>query len=277
MWLINLILNIACLLLWLKWREKGRDAFMPGISLVTTLKKATPRYSPTLFLLTLLGLLTLRPILYWQLGAALNWTPKIPLGVISLPFRSDYFGRIFLFSFFSFGATLTVFYLTLILLSVMSSESANADPVRNFIRLQLGNLDLLPNVLKVILPGFLMLLLWCFLSKPLAALGSLPAPKSFLHIVEQGGVIAIGIYIFWKHVIVAVLLFYLLNSYIYFGNWAFLTFIDNTARGFLKLIAWVPLRLGRIDFAPVVGIGVVSLVAELVGRGLVWLYQRLPL
>src|SRR5687768_6248653 len=99
MWLINLILNFVCLLLWFKWREKGRETFVPGISLVTTLKKATRRYPPILFFLILLAVLTLRPIVYWQLGSALNWTPQISLGVISLPFRSDYFGRIFLFSF----------------------------------------------------------------------------------------------------------------------------------------------------------------------------------
>src|SRR6188768_3811214 len=100
---VDAILNFAGLLLWLKWRDKGQELSARGISLIATLKKAGTRYPRIWFLLALLILLVIRSFLYWQLGSALKWMPRIWLGLIPLPFRSDYFGRMFLFSFFSFA------------------------------------------------------------------------------------------------------------------------------------------------------------------------------
>ena len=48
------------------------------------------------------------------------------------------------------------------------------------------------------------------------------------------------------------------------------------SRGPAVAFAEVPLRLGKVDFAPVVGVALVFLVAELAGRGLVLLYGKLP-
>jgi uncharacterized protein YggT (Ycf19 family) len=53
--------------------------------------------------------------------------------------------------------------------------------------------------------------------------------------------------------------------------------VDATAQTLLKPLETIPLRAGKADFAPVVGIAIVFLFAELAGRGLVWLYARLPL
>ena len=70
---------------------------------------------------------------------------------------------------------------------------------------------------------------------------------------------------------------HLLNSYIYFGAWPFWTFIDNSARQILKLIAGIPLRVGKIDFVPLAAVAVVIFATEYGSRGLVWLYQRSPI
>lgn len=274
--LIDLILNLAALLLWLKWRDNGRELSAPGISLLGTLRKAGPRPSRFWFLLALVFLILLRPVLYWVLGPAANWTPQISLGVIAIPFRSDFFGRMFLFSLLSFAGTLGIFYLCLILFSILNSRNSPVDPVQNLVREQLGKLDLLPALLKLLLPFLFMFLLWCLLNKPLVTLGILPAPKSFLHLAEQGAVIALGVYLAWKYLVLAVLLLYLLNSYIYFGAWPFWNFIDNSGRQILKLISWIPLRVGKIDFAPLAFMAMVFFAAEYGSRGLVWIYQRLP-
>ncbi len=274
---INAILNVAGLLLWLKWRENGQELVGPKISLLGTLRKTGPRHPRIWFLLALLALLVLRPLLYWLLGSGLNWTPRISLGVIALPFRSDFFGRMFLFSFFSFGAALTVFYLCLLLLSILNGKNSSIDPVQNLIRAQLGKLDLLPVILKLILPWIAMLILWSILNKPLVTLGMLPAPKSFVHLLEQGAVAGLGVYLVWKFLLVGILLLHLLNSYIYFGAWPFWTFIDNSARRILKIVSWIPLRAGKIDFAPLIMMALVIFAAEYGSRGLVWIYQRLPI
>ncbi len=273
---IDAILNFAGLLLWLKWRDQGQELSARGISLIATLKKAGPRYPRIYFLLVLLAVLVVRPILYWQLGSALNWTPQIWFGLIPLSFRSDFFGRMFLFSFFGFLAALAVFYLSLLLISILSGRRTGSDPVQNLVRAQLGKLDSFPTAIKLLIPWFTMILLWCSFNKPLVALGFLSAPKSFMHLVEQGAVAGFAIYFAWKYLICGILLLYLVNSYIYFGAWPFWTFIDHTAAQILKLFSWIPLRIRKIDFAPVVALAVVILAAEFGARGLIWIYQRLP-
>ena len=110
--IFDLILNFTGLLLWLKWRDKGHELSAPRVSLIVTLKKTGPRPTHSWFLAALVILLIVRPVLYWQLGPAAKWTPQIWFGVIPLPFRADYLGRMFLFSFLSFGAAL-VFFLSL--------------------------------------------------------------------------------------------------------------------------------------------------------------------
>jgi len=274
---VDIILNFACLLLWLKWRDKGQELSARGISLIATLKKAGTRYPRIWFLFALLILLAIRSLLYWQLGSALKWTPRIWFGLIPLPFRSDYFGRMVLFSFFSFAAALGIFYFCLLLLSILNGKKSETDAMQSLVREQLGKLEALPTFLKLLLPWLTMLVLWCLLNKPLVVLGILPTPKSFVHLIEQGAVAGLGVYLAWKYLIVGILLLHLLNSYVYFGAWPFWIFIDNSARQILKLISWIPLRFGKIDFAPLVAMALVILAAEYGSRGLIWIYQRLPI
>jgi hypothetical protein len=224
-----------------------------------------------------LALVVIRPMLYWLLGPALNWMPQISLGVITLPFRSDFLGRMFLFSFLSFGTTLAFFYLSLILLSILVGKQILTDPLRGIIRVQLGKIDSFPAIFKAFLPWFATLVLWCLLHKPLVDLGMVPATKSYAHLVEQGVVVGLGIYLAWKYLLVGILLLHLLNSYIYIGTWPFWTFIENPARQILKLVCWIPLRVSKIDFAPLVMTAMIIFGAEYASRGLVWIYQRLPL
>lgn len=274
---IDAILNIAGLLLWLKWRDKGHEFSGPKISLLGTLRKAGPPRPRIWYLLALLALLAVRPLLYRLLGSALDWTPTISLGVIALPFRSVFFWRIFLFSFFSFAVTLGILHLFLLLLSILDGKNSPADPVQVLVRAQLGKLDSLPTIVKSLLPWLAMLMLWCLLNKPLVALGILPGTKSFVYLIKQGAVVGLGVYLAWKYLVIGILLLHLLNSYIYFGAWPFWTFIDSSARQILKLISWIPLRFGKIDFAPLVVMALVIFVAEYGSRGLVWIYQRLPI
>jgi uncharacterized protein YggT (Ycf19 family) len=226
--------------------------------------------------LALVALLVVRSILYWQLGSALNWAPRIWLGLIPIAFRSDLFWRIFSYSILSFISTLVIFYLCLLLLSILNNNRSGNDALQNLVRAQLGKLDFLPAIVKLLLPWLVLFVIWCLLNKPFVGLGMLPAPESLTHLIEQGAVASLGIYFVWKYLIVAILLLHLLNSYIYFGNWPFWNFIDNSARQVLKLISWIPLRLAKIDFAPVIAMALVILAAKYGSRGLIEIYQRLP-
>lgn len=276
MFFLDLILNLTGLVLWLKWRDQPAELTGPKISLLGTLRKTDNAQARFWFLLGLILLLVLRPLPYWILGSALNWTPRLLLGVISMPFRSDYFGRMFLFSFLNFGVVLGIFYSFLLFLSALNNDKTD-DPVQQAIRTQLGKLTLLPRIVKVLLPGLVLLAVWCSLHKPLVSLGLLPAAKSFLHLLEQGVVTGMAIYLAGKYLVAGILLLHLLNSYIYFGPWPFWNFIDHSAKPLLKCVAWIPLRFGKVDFAPPFAIALVFVLAKYADKGLSALYLRLPL
>jgi uncharacterized protein YggT (Ycf19 family) len=98
-----------------------------------------------------------------------------------------------------------------------------------------------------------------------------------MHRIEESLVIGSGSYLAWKFIAAALLVLLLLNTYIYFGKHPFWSYINATGQNLIAPLRKIPLRAGRLDFAPVVGIALVFLAAELAQRGLVLLYARLPL
>jgi uncharacterized protein YggT (Ycf19 family) len=277
MGIIDFILNLAGLLLWLNWRSLRFDPLgkRTPATLIGTLRRAEPRRLRRWHLPAVLGgLLFLRAVLYWQIGSGVGWAAgKLNLGVIELSFRSDYFGHILLFSLFSFGLTLGVFYLWLLLFSIL----AGPEPFHRLVRLQLGPIDRLPAGIKIILPPVLVAPLWWLVSWLLAWRTIVPQPVSTLHGIEESLVIGLGSYLAWKFAAGALLILYLLNSYIYFGKHPFWNYVSSEAQTLLRPLHAIPLRAGKMDFAPVVGILVVFLLGELAERGLAALYLRLPL
>ena len=276
--ILDLILNLAGLLLWLNWRavrvEPSRSLASP---LGHMLKSAGPARKKSIYLAVLGGLLIVRALFYWQIGSATHWTPLVPFGPVVLAFRSDFSTRIFLFSLVSFGFTLAVFYLSLLLLSLVNGKISDGDPQQKWIRLQLGWLEYWPWFLKILLPPVISIAAWCVLSPLLRRAGIVPPPFSFLHLVEQGAIIGLASMLTWKFLIAAILVLHLVNSYVYLGSFSFWAYINATARGLLRPLSFIPLQFARLDFSPVVALAVVFLLAELASRGLAHLYQRLPL
>ena len=198
MGIIDFILNLAGLLLWLNWRSLRFDPLgkRTPATLIGTLRRAEPRKLRRWHLLAVLGgLLFLRAVLYWQVGSGVGWASgTLNLGVIELSFRSDHFRHILLFSLFSFGLTLGVFYLWLLLFSIL----AGPEPFHRLVRLQLGPIDYLPRGAKFILPLVLVAPLWWLMSWLLAWLAIVPQPVSTVHRVEESLVIGLGSYLAWK-------------------------------------------------------------------------------
>jgi uncharacterized protein YggT (Ycf19 family) len=277
MGIIDFILNLAGLLLWLNWRSLRFDPLgqRTPATLIGTLRRAEPRRLRRWHLPAALGgLLLLRAVLYWQIGSGVGWAAgKLDLGILELSFRSDSFWRILLFSFFSFGLTLSVFYLWLLLFSILDGP----EPFHRLVRMQLGPVDRWPRWLKLSLPLILTALLWWLASWMLAWLAIVPPPVSAAHRIEESLIIGLGSYLAWKYVAGALLVLHLLNSYIYFGKHSFWYYVTAEAQTLLRPLRAVPLRAGKADFAPVVGIVLVFLFAELAERGLAFLYSKLPL
>jgi len=278
--LIDFILNLACLGLWLSWRSTSFDPLVKtsAASLVGALKRAEPRrVRKWHYLAALAGLLVVRALLYWGIGSAVNWVPNLRLGAIAIFFRSDLLGRMLLFSGLSFVVTLIVCYLWLLLLSLVNQRVANEDPVLRLVRLHLGWIELWPWALKLLLPLFVAATAWLAIN-PLLTRFSLVQPAiSGAHRLEQAAVIGLGAYLAWKYLIGGVLLLWLLTTYVYLGGGAFWNFVSLTGRNLLLPLRWAPLRIGKVDFAPVVAIAVVFFASEQAERGLTLLYARLPL
>jgi hypothetical protein len=304
--IIDFILNLAGLLLWLNWRSIRFDPLgkRTPATLIGTLRRAEPQRLRRWHLpAALAGLLLLRAVLYWQIGAGVGWAAgRLNLGILELSFRSDSFGRILLFSIFSFGLTLGVLYLWLLLLSILAGPEP--PPFHRLVRMPLGGIDRWPRWLKWFLPLLVAASGWWLASWPLAWLQVIPNPVSSAHRIEEALVIGLGSYLAWKYIAGVLLALHLLNSFIYFGRHPFWNYINATGQTLLQPVrdagsalgraglslwprTWL-WRSGKVSFSPawkltltllldVAGIALVFLLAELAGRGLDVLYKKLPL
>ena len=278
--LIDQILNLAALLLWLSWRSSGflLRAGSSILSLASTLKRAEPRRTPPAFyLISLLGLLGTRSVIYWHLGKGIGWTPGLDLAAFSLPFRSDVYLLMLLFSFLSFGLLLATFYSWLLLISAVNRNVPDTEPLQKLVRLHLGWLERCPTPMKLVLPTISSALVWCVLSPGLVRIGIVPGSVSLAHLLQQAAVLGLATVLVWKLFLLVLLPLHVLNTYVYLGKASFLSFLSMTARNLLAVLNWLPLRVGRIDLAPLVVLALVLLAAR---SGVYWLpklYQKLPL
>jgi hypothetical protein len=278
--LLDLILNIAALLLWVSWRYVPFDPIQRAkpTTLTGTLRRAEPsRVRRWHFLAALVALLLLRAILYWWIGGALEWAPGIRLGAIAISFRSDVLRRVLLFSFGSFAHTLLVFYLALIILWLAGPRSADTDAVTRFTRIQLAPIHKWPKLVLGLLPLTSAGLIWMTVGPLLGKWQIVPRPESWWHLVEQSVVLGMSVYPVGKHVIGIVLGLHLLNTYVYLGSHPAWNFVNAAGKRLLLPLKPLPLRFGRMDFAPLVGIALVYGSARLVEFGLGWIFGRLPI
>ena len=274
---VDFILNLAGLLLWLNWRSLRFDPLgkRKPATLIGTLRRAEPQRLRHWHLLAAIGgLLLVRAVFYWQIGLVSKpvWAGTLDLGIIAPSFLSNSFGRMCLFSLFSFGLMLVVFYLWLLLLSIL----AGPEPIHGLVRVQLGAADRWPRRMKLCLPLTAAAALWWLASWLLGWCGIIPRPVQALHRIEQSLLIGLSSYLVWKYAIGMLLALHLLNSYVYFGRHPLWKYVNTTAQTLLQPLRRVPLRVGKVDFAPVLGIALVFLLARLAERGLGFVYSRLP-
>ncbi len=271
MWLIDSILNLAGLLLWLNWRAVLFDPLTTATpaTLVGTLRRTeASRVKRWHFLAALAGLLFLRAWFYWQLGPALDWTARLNFFATRLAFKSDFFGLMLLYSGLSFGLTLGIFLLWLLLLSLLCRGGGEPQPPLRLVRSQLGAMDHWAAWMKLLLPLVAGFTLWWLLSWPLAAWGLVPHPVSTMARLAQAGLVGLSTYLAWKYLLVGLLTLHLLHSHIYFGRHPFWNLVDTAGRRLLRPLRFLPLRGGKVDLTSVVGIALVFLLAYVAENGL---------
>ncbi len=277
MGLLDFILNLVGLLLWFNWRAARFDPlskFTPA-TLAGTLRRAekTPLKSWHLPF-GIVGLLVVRALfynfIYKEFGSALNWAGRVDIGVISVPFcgANSSLMTMLLYSFYSFGVMLGVFLLWVLLLSVLKSGAMETDSLRQLLRLHLGTIEKWSRVTKLLLPLLIIVPIWWLGSWPLTYWNILPPVSGMMHRFEQALLVGVGGYLAWKYLIVGALALYFVSSYVYFGKQPLWQHLDVIARLLLAPLRSLPLRFGKMDFAPLVGAGIILLASQVIEQGI---------
>lgn len=254
--LFDFILNLAALLLWLSWCSRRADPLTRSApaTLIGTVKRAEPRATSGWFLLAALaGLLLARALFYHQVASAIGWTPRLDLGVVVLAFRSDLPGSVLLYSALSFGRVLIVWYFWLLTLVVINRAVLEPDPLQKLIMAQVGGVRSWPWPLLVLLPPVLVVALWFLLHPVLRWAGVVTPPQVTAHLVEQGSLLTLTLVFSLKYLLPVFLVLHLLASYVYLGKSPVWDFISTTSRNILKPLRALPLRIAKVDLAPVTG------------------------
>jgi len=259
--LTDFILNLAGVLLWSSWRSVRSDPLNKTrpATLVGTLRRAERRrIQGWSFLVALGALLILRAVVYQQIGQEADWTPRLNLFFIVLAFPSrllpGHFLSAMVFSVLSFARILSIGYFWLLALVVINRSNAEPDPVLKMLRLHLGPLARWPLVLQVLLPLLLVTGLWFALHPLLVHLGITGRVRSDALLAGQGLLVGIALCFTLQYLLPIFLLLHLFTSYVYLGSNSLWDFIGATARNLLTPLRRLPLRVARIDFAPVVGV-----------------------
>lgn len=279
--LIDGILNLAGLLLWLNWlsprlQTRTRAATVSLAGTLSRVESVPP--SKKTSLLWLLGLILFRGVLYFEIGPSADWTPHLQLGLIVLSFSSYSWRLMLLFSALGMLLTLVFFYLSLLLISIANSSLPDKEPLQKLVRLHLGWVERWPLVIKWLLPPLIAGLAWFALHPLLSHFKLIPLALNRNQIATQSLIFATSGYLGWKYLVGGILLLHMVNSYVYLGNHPFWLYLNQTARNLLWPLRWLPLRLGRVDFTPVVAVALVFFLSDFAAPKLFeWLYSRLRL
>ena len=272
--IVDFILNLAGLLLWLNWRSMRFDPLAKRLpaTLMGTLRPAAPakfhRWHLLIFIVVLLGL---RAAAYHWLAPL--WVGHLGLGTVVVQFRSDSFARMGLFSFLSFGGALGIFYTALLLLSLLKGP----DPIHRLVKIPLGRVDDWSAPVKILLPFLIAAPAYGLLVAATAQLHLFPPVETMTLRIEQSVVVALGVYLVWKFPLALLLVLHLLGAYVYFGSHPVWNYARVTAQKILGPLKKIPLRVGKVDFVPLLGLVLIFLIAVALERGLAELYRRLPI
>ena len=279
---IDFILNVAGLLLWLNWRSVRMDPFNRGIpaTLAGTVRRAEPmRLKRWHFLVALAALLFIRAFFYVHIGAAANWTPRLNLMVVTPAFPLVAHGHAFflsalIFSLASFVRLLVVFYLWLLAIAILNRRETSPDALLKLLLTQLGRFAKWPLLVQLILPVVVIAALWASFHPLLLRIGVTTPVRSNSLLLAQGAVLSLIAFLSLKFLFLAFLSVHLIITYVYLGANPVWEFINTTSRHLLSPLKLLPLRFGRIDLSPLIGIILVVLLLFLLPNYIFQLLDR---
>lgn len=258
--LVDYILTWVAVLLWLSWRgwRTYPEERTASLSLAGTLRRAGPGKRGSGYLLVALAaLLAGRAVVYRLLAPAASWTPKLNLRLVVPAFQSEAFASVLTYSVLAFVRVLSVLYFWLLILTLLNHRQGETNRIQKLLGLHLGWVRRLPWFLQLWLPLLVVAGLWMALAPLLALLGVTGRLPAFKPLLEQGLLIGGALYLTLKYLLPALLVVHLVITYVYFGRSDLCEFINLTAANLLAPLRRLPLKVGRMDFAPVVGAAVI--------------------
>jgi hypothetical protein len=263
--LIDWLLNVAAIFLWMEWRSARSSRPQSALSIASAVRPAGRGATPGMGSgIGLAALLVVRPIFYFTIGSAVNWIPSLDFLSISIPWRSDLLGRMYLFSMLTFGKAIGFYYSWMLLLGAVNDRLADENLMQRFVRGQLGWLEKIPWWLKLLLPAVVAGAAWHGLAFLFTALDLMPPGAPAQAVWYQSGAFALASVLAWKWLLIACFMVYFLNTYVFLGAHALWVYIGLTARRLLRPISF--LRIGALDLAPVAGAIIVFSIAQWVIR-----------
>ena len=269
--IIDWLLNIAGVFLWIDWRSGRIGRVQSALSIASALRPTNRSSSQGLgSLAALAAILLIRPLFYYSVGPSVNWIASLNFLAISIPWRSDMLGRMYLFSFISFALALGFYYSWLLLLAAINRPTgtvAREEVMPRFIRGQLGWLDKIPWWLKLIVPSIVAGLGWMALAFVLVEIDLLPEMQNPQALRGQASAFALAALLAWKWLLIFIFAVHLLNLYVYLGTHPVWPYLSSAAQKILLPLSF--LRVGKVDLSPIVGIIAVFVITELFLKPLV--------
>lgn len=256
MTLIDSILNLAILLLWLNWRSSRLDPVVNSspATLAGTLKTTSRNHlRGWQFLIGLGLLLTLRVLVYREIGSPVEWTPKLNLGFVVLAFRSDLLTTAALYSLLSSLRLVVLFYFWLLFLVAVNRSSPDPGAILRLVRSHLGRVAHWPAVAQLGLPMLIAAGLWLAWFPALAHCRLVLPAGSILQVVAQGGLVGLALILSLKYLIPPIVLLHMVNSYVYLGASPLWDFVASTSDSLLRPLRPLPLQVARLDLRPLAG------------------------
>lgn len=275
---IHLILNISALLLWIGWLGFNTGASttsVHGISLVTTIKRTqrrgAERWGALLGLLILLGL---RPFFYWHLGTSLDWVPIFHPLAVAVPFRSDIFIRMLAYSFLEFAWVLGLFYLYVWFLKLLNHGIHESNPLQRLIERYAGVIGRLPGIMMLPFPFVFVSLVWPLTFFFISRIEIYPKISSVGALFGQGFILGIAVYMVLKWLAAFLVLFYMVNSYVYLGPQPLWKYLQQSGKRLMLLFRWLPLKFGKLDLNPLIVAPLLFMTASFVEGKLSVVFDR---
>ncbi len=276
---VNFLLNLLGWFLWAGAFVFPRYAVRSSqpLTLLSTLREESPPSFGRLFLLGgLAALLALRAVAYWNFLPQGGPRPAVEFGVVAVSFQSDSLIQMACYSVASFAMFLYAYYLIVFGLSITCRQRTRVDSIENLINQQLGSAAYWHPGLKLLAVGITGAVLWLLFGVGFLRIGVLPEDWTIGVLFFQSPVVAFSLWNVYLLAIMVLIGLYVLNSYVYLGEKVVWKFVDETAKFYLSGLRKLPLVVGRIDFAPFLGIVVFWILYRVVEACLHFVFERLP-